>query len=96
MYILLAIIAGAVIGAALHMAAPGRDLRGRYLSGSIGAASAAVIYSAFTWLGVGEANVWTWVASIGGSFLITFAITVVLTRTRAAHDVREDQELGAV
>lgn len=94
MYILLAIIAGAVIGAGVHLGVKDRAARGVLLSGAVGAASAAVLYAACTWLGLGEANVWTWVISIAGSAVLALGVTVAVTRTRLAHDARERVRLG--
>lgn len=94
MYILLAIIAAVAIGAVIQVTVAGSEKRGLLVSGAVAAAVAAVIYTVFTWIGVGEASVWTWLASIGGAALVSFIATVALTRTRVAHDAAEDARLS--
>lgn len=94
MFILLAIIAGAVFGAIWELVIKPRDVRGVVLSGAIGAAVAAAIYTGVIWLGWGEGNVFTWLLSLGGSLVISLLATVIITRTRAAHDAKEAARLG--
>lgn len=85
MLILLALGAGLLLGAALHVAAPGRELRGRWLSALIGGATAALIFALFVL--VDAVSVWAWLVSLVGSLLLTFTITVLVTRARAAREV---------
>ncbi len=85
MIILLALAAGLVLGAALHLAAPGREFRGRWMSAAIGGVAAAVIFAVF--ILAGAVGVWAWIVSLIGALVITFAVTVLVTRTRAARQV---------
>ena len=94
MYILLAIIAATALGVAVHFLVRPREVRGAVLSGAIAAATSAVVYTAMTWAGVGEANIWTWLASILGAALVSAGATVAITRSRVASDARERARLG--
>ncbi|WP_040165003.1 hypothetical protein [Microbacterium gorillae] len=94
MFIVLAVIVGTVIGAVAQVMIPGRELRGLLVSGAIGAAVSALVYAIFTWTGVGEASIWTWVASIGLAAIAAIGGTVALTASRRAHDARERARLG--
>lgn len=94
MYILLALIASAVIGVAIHYALPHRGLRGVALLPATATAAAAALYAALTWSGLGEANVWQWIVTIVGSGVFSAVLGVVLGRTRAAHDEAERAAAG--
>ncbi|WOF24455.1 hypothetical protein N8K70_07255 [Microbacterium betulae] len=96
MYILLALIASAVCGVAIHYALPHRDLRGVAVVPATSTAAAAVLYAGLTWAGLGEANVWQWVLTIVASAVVGLAIGAVLGRTRAARDAAERAAAGLV
>ncbi|WP_433677036.1 hypothetical protein [Microbacterium gorillae] len=94
MYILLAVIGGILLGAAAHAMLPARASRGVVVSGALGGAAAAIVYTALTWSGVAESSVWMWVASLGAAIVVAVLGTVILTRQRLSHDAAEDARLG--
>ncbi|WP_261164402.1 hypothetical protein [Microbacterium sp. Marseille-Q6965] len=93
MYILLALIAAAGLGIALHYALPQRDTRGVVLTPGVAALAAAVVYAVLTWLGWGEDNVWQWVATLGAAVVVAVVVTVVLGTLRARRDEAERRRL---
>lgn len=94
MYILLALIAACSLGVALHFLLPHRSLRGVAVTPAIATAVAAATYTIMQWAGIGEGNVWLWVASIGGGVLIAALATISLSAQRTHHDRLEQQALG--
>lgn len=94
MFIVFAILAGAVAGTIIHLTVGHRNVRGLLLSGAIGTVVAAVIYAALTWAGLGQDSIWMWVASIGGSVVLTLLATVIVTSTRVAADARARTAAG--
>lgn len=94
MFILLAIIAGTVIGAIWQLVIKPAEVRGVILSGATGAAVAAAVYAGATWLGWGEDNPMTWLASVGGSLVVSLVATIAITKSRAAHDAAKAKDLG--
>ncbi|HEX5859167.1 MAG TPA: hypothetical protein VFY91_13770 [Microbacterium sp.] len=94
MLILLALIAGAVAGMALHFTLPHRSSRGVVLAPAIGAATAGVLYTILQWAGLAEDNPWLWVASILAPVAVTYVAVTVISRSRVAHDARERIRLG--
>lgn len=96
MLIVLALVAAAAIGLALHFALPLRDTRGVALAPLLEAATAALIYTSLTWLGLAEDNPWLWVASIAIPAVVTAVVVFVVSRARAARDDRERIRLKLV
>ncbi len=96
MLIVLALVAAVAIGMALHFALPLRSTRGVALGPLLDAATAAVIYTSLTWLGLTESNPWLWVASILIPAVVTGVVLAVVSRARAAHDERERIRLKLV
>jgi len=96
MLIVLALVAAAAIGLALHFVLPLRDTRGVALAPLLEAAIAALMYTSLTWLGLAESNPWLWVASILIPAAVTAAVVIVVSRSRAAHDERERRRLKLV
>ena len=94
MYILLALIAACALGIALHYLLPDRGLRGVAVTPAIATATAAVIYTAMQWAGIGEGNVWLWVASIVGGLVVAGVWTLSLTAQRRHHDAQAKAALG--
>lgn len=92
MYILLALIVAAALGTAAHFALPHRDRRGPVLTPAIQVASAAVVYAVCTWT-LGEANGWTWLASLVGPIVFAVAATLWLSAARVRHDEARRVEL---
>lgn len=93
MLILLALIAGAVIGFAVHFTVPHRETRGAALAPVIGTVFAGLTWTALTWSGLPETSPWLWLASLVAPVL-TWPLIVALSRARLAHDAAERSRLG--
>ena len=93
MQILLALIAGGVLGIAAHYLAPGSADRGVALGPVIGALVGGLVWLAFTWAGVGIDSPWIWVASFIAPFLVAYPALRVLASVRSSHDARERARL---
>lgn len=96
MLIVLALVAAAAIGLALHFTLPLRGTRGVALAPLLESAIAALIYTSLTWLGLAESNPWLWVAAIAIPAAVTAVVVFVVSRARAAHDERERVRLKLV
>jgi len=94
--ILLAFIAGAVIGLAIHYLAPHRETRGVAVGPIIGAASAGLAWLLLTWAGVGIDSVWPWLAAIIVPAAVTWPALVVLSRLRIQGDARRKAGLRLI
>ena len=94
MLVVLALVFGAIAGTAVHFALPQRSLRGVAIGPLLGAALGTATWTALTWAGLGPDAAWIWLASILAPVLLTAAVLVLLTRTRAARDARTRHELG--
>ncbi|HWI32129.1 MAG TPA: hypothetical protein VNT50_11605 [Microbacterium sp.] len=94
MLILLALIAGAVAGMAIHFAMPHRSDRGVVLAPAIGAATAGVLYTSLQWAGFAEDNPWLWAVSIVVPVAVAYLATLLLTRARGKRDAAERTRLG--
>lgn len=93
MQILLGLIAGTVIGLALHFSVPGRSNRGAALAPMIGAVSAGLAWTVLTWAGLGVDTPWPWLAALIVPAALTWPTLVGLDRARVAHDRRERARL---
>lgn len=93
MQILLALIAGAVIGTAAHFAISGRDTRGAALLPVLGTLVGGVVWLALTWIGWGLDNPLLWLAAIVVPAVVVWPTGILLTRSRHAHDTRERERL---
>ena len=96
MPIVLALVAAPAVGLALHFARPLRATRGVALAPLLETATAALIYTSLTWLGLAESNPWLWVASIVIPAAVTALVVSLVSRARAAHDERERIRLKLV
>lgn len=94
MYILLALIGACALGIAAHFLIPARELRGVALTPLIATASAAVIYTALQWAGIGEGDVVLWVASVLGAVIVAAVATVIVSATRRRSDAAASAALG--
>ncbi|GAA4767187.1 hypothetical protein [Microbacterium gilvum] len=94
MYILLALIAAAVVGIAVHFATPRRELRGVALIPAVAAAVAAALYTALTWAGLGEASFWQWAIVLAAAAAAAVGSSLVLTRIRGARDAAAARAAG--
>lgn len=94
MYIALALIAACALGIAVHFLLPDRSLRGVVLAPAIATAVAAVVYTLLQWVGLGEDNVWLWLASVGGAVVASAAAGYAITSSRRRSDAEEKVALG--
>ncbi|WP_396655101.1 hypothetical protein [Microbacterium sp.] len=95
MLIVLALIWGGSVGAALHFGLPRRQLRGAALGPMLGAAVGGAVWLLLTWMGLEETG-WIWLASLTVPIIVTWLTLVVLDRIRVDHDERERARLGIV
>lgn len=86
MQILLGLIIGAVVGIAVHFVLPHRGLRGAALAPLVGAAAAAVSWTALTWAGLGADTPVPWIVAVIAPALTTLVLVPVLTRARRRAD----------
>jgi len=94
MYIVLALIAAAVLGIALHFSLPHRADRGVILTPGISVAAAAAVYALLTWLQWGEANLWLWVVTLIAAGAVSAVATIVIGSRRTSRDAAERKRLG--
>ncbi|GEB46127.1 hypothetical protein DEU35_3125 [Microbacterium sp. AG157] len=94
MQILLGLVIGAVIGLVAHFALPHRHLRGVALAPLAGAAAAAVVWTALTWVGLGADSPILWIVAVLAPAVTTFALASLLTRSRLARDEADRVRLG--
>lgn len=96
MQILLALIAGAAIGALAHFTLGLRDTRGAALAPMIGAISAGATWLLLTWLGWGLDNVWLWLSAIVVPAVITYPAVILISGLRSAADARARERAGVL
>lgn len=94
MYILLALIGACALGILAHYLIAGRELRGVVVTPAIATALSAIAYTGLQWLGLGEDNVWLWLASVIGAAAIAAAATVALVAARRRSDAEAKAALG--
>lgn len=94
MQILLALIAGAVIGTVVHFQVHGRRTRGAVLAPAIGTVAAGAAWTALTWAGAGIDSVWPWLSAVVVPAAVTYPAIILLARARMARDAREAARLG--
>ncbi|KEP74608.1 hypothetical protein HR12_07085 [Microbacterium sp. SUBG005] len=94
MQILLGLLIGAVVGLVAHVALPGRHLRGAALAPLAGAASAAIVWTALTWMGLGDTPL-PWVLAVVASAATTLVLVPLITRSRVARDEADRARLPA-
>lgn len=93
MYILLALVAAVAVGVGVHFALPHRSARGVALAPSLAAAGGAIAYGIGTWT-LGEANGWTWIASLAAALVVGVLGTLAISRSRARRDAEAARRLG--
>lgn len=94
MYILLALVGACALGIGAHYLIGGRDLRGVVVTPAIATAVAAIVYTGLQWAGVGEDNVWLWLASILGAVGVAVLATLALVAVRRRSDAEAKAALG--
>jgi len=92
--ILLGLIVGAVVGLAAHVVLPHRQLRGAALAPFAGAASAAIVWTALTWAGLGIDSPVLWLVVVLAPVATTFSLVPALSRARLNRDAADRAELG--
>ena len=92
MQILLALIAGVVLGLSAHFTVGGRDTRGVALGPVLGAVVGGLVWMALTWAGLGIDTPWIWLASFAAP-LVVFPALAGLTRVRLRRDAAERARL---
>lgn len=93
MQILLGLIVGAVVGIALHFVLPQRDTRGVAVGPMIGAAAAAVVWTALTWAGFATDNPWLWLSAIIVPAVVTAPVLWWISASRVRSDAAERARL---
>lgn len=94
MQILLAFIAGAVIGIGVHFHIGARSTRGAALAPMIGTIAAGAAWAILTWAGIGIDTPWPWLAAVVVPLAVTYPAVIILSRVRTAHDASERERLG--
>ncbi|MCK2029026.1 hypothetical protein [Microbacterium galbinum] len=94
MYILLALVAACALGIAAHFLIDGRELRGAALTPGIATVVTAALYTGLQWAGLGEDNVWLWLASILGGVVVAVVATLALVAARRRSDAAKTAALG--
>lgn len=93
MQIILAIIVGAAIGAAVHFQISHRGTRGVVVAPIVGALSAGLAWTILTWAGVGTDSVWLWLSMLVAPLVVTYPVVILLSRVRVARDAAERARL---
>ena len=73
----------------MHYGTPDRHSRGVVLVPAIAASVAAIVWAAMTWMGFAEDNPWIWLASIVLPVVVAYPASLIIARTRLAHDKAE-------
>lgn len=94
MLVVLALVFGAIVGAAAHYALPLRSLRGAAVGPLLGSVLGTATWTTLTWAGVGTDHAALWVASIAVPVVVTPLVLLVLSRLRRTRDARTRVELG--
>lgn len=94
MQILLGLILGAAIGLAAHFSLPHRHLRGAALAPLAGAAAAAVVWTALTWMGLGVDSPILWTVAVLAPAATAFALVPLVSRSRVTRDAADRERLG--
>jgi len=94
MLVVLALVFGAIAGAAAHYALPLRSLRGVAAAPILGSLLGAGTWTAMTWAGMGPDTGWIWLTSIAVPVIATPIVLLLASRARAARDARTRRDLG--
>lgn len=86
MELLFIVMLGAAIGAIPRYLLPGRDTYGSALLPAVGAAVAAAVWAALTWIGWHFNGGWIWCASLGASAIAAILVPLVITSRRRRRD----------
>ncbi len=94
MLVVLALVFGAIGGAAAHYALPLRSLRGASVGPILGALIGTATWTGLTWAGLGPDNGWIWLLSIVVPVVVAPIALFLASRLRASRDARTQRELG--
>jgi hypothetical protein len=94
MYILLALIGACALGIGAHYLISGRELRGVAVTPAIATAAAGVVYTSLQWAGLGQDNVWLWLASVLGGVVIASVATIAIVAVRRRTDTTARASAG--
>ncbi|GAA4053014.1 MULTISPECIES: hypothetical protein [Agromyces] len=86
MELLFITLGGALLGIAARYAIPRRSMHGVLVVPAVGAAVAAVVWVALTWLGLAWDGGWIWVISLVASGLAAAAVALFLGPRRERDD----------
>jgi hypothetical protein len=96
MELLFVTLGGALLGLAARYAIPRRTFHGVVLVPAIGAAAAAVVWVALTWLGLAWDGGWIWVISLVAAGLAAAAAAMLIGPRRERHDAELFAHLAKV
>ncbi|MRX45392.1 hypothetical protein [Agromyces kandeliae] len=88
MELLFITLGGAILGLAARYAVPRREFHGVVLVPAVGAAVAAVVWVALTWLGMAWDGGWIWVISLVASGAAAAGAAYLVGRRREEDDAR--------
>lgn len=94
MLILLALLVAVVLGIAIHYGTPDPRGRGVVLVPAISTATAAVVWSAMTWMGFAESSFWIWLAALVIPIVITYPVALWIAASRMSRRAAERARLG--
>jgi len=88
MELLFVVLGGAILGLAARYALPGRQTHGALLVPAVGAALAAVLWVALTWLGWPWDGGWIWAVTLVATGVVVWVgdLALGLVRLRADED----------
>ena len=96
MELLFVTLGGAILGLAARYAIPRRRTHGVVLVPAVGAAAAAVVWVALTWLGFAWDGGWIWVISLVVSGLAAAAVAMAIGPRRERADAEAFTRLAKV
>ena len=91
---LFAVLGGGILGIAVRYALRGHETHGVFLLPAISVASAAIGWSALTWLGWRFDGGWIWVVTLAAATVVALVVGLVLPPARHRDDVRLLAQLG--
>ena len=94
MELLFVTLGGAILGLAARYALPRRQTHGVVLIPAVGAAVAAVVWVALTWLGFAWDGGWIWVISLVASGVVAAGVALLIGPRRERQDAETFQRLS--
>lgn len=87
-------VLGVGIGAVLRYLLPGRGAYGIALLPAAGGVVAAAAWASTTWAGWTTDSPWPWVLALGAAAIVSTAVALLASRTRAKGDARRLHHLS--